>query len=84
MKKIIKKLKDNKINCEEALELLTKKGFCPNLLNDDNGHWAVAFDGFQNVPVGDEPGDIFTSIFIEKSRWKKTIREALIYSLENN
>lgn len=47
------------------------------LVNDDNGHWAVAYDGFQNVPVGDQPQDISTAFYIEKSRWHNSIREAI-------
>ena len=34
------------------LESITREGACPALVNDDNGHWAVAFTGFQNVPDG--------------------------------
>ncbi len=81
--KILLKLKNKEINCEEALEGLSKIRHCPNLLNDDNGHWAVSFDGFQNVPIGDDPEDISSTIFVEKSNWKDTIYDALIYSLEN-
>ena len=52
-----------------------------NLLNDDNGHWAVKFDGFQNVPMGDEPEDISTTCFIEARDWKESIYEALVWAL---
>ena len=69
-------------SCEEALEALAKEGFCPNLLNDDNGHWALVFDGFQSVPFGDDPEDISTTFFVFKDQWKDTVREAIIYSLE--
>jgi hypothetical protein len=26
------------------------KGSCPNLVNDDNGHWALSFVGVNNIP----------------------------------
>lgn len=47
------------------------------LINDDNGHWAVSFAGFQNVPEGDKPADIFTSFSIEARDWKPSVREAI-------
>lgn len=60
-----------------ALEELVERGACPGIINDDNGHWAVAGDGVQNVPWGDGPVDISTSFFVEAGRWKNTIREAI-------
>ncbi len=81
-KEILKKLKKKEINCEQAFEKLAEIGCCPNLLNDDNGHWAVAFDGFQNVPMGDDPEDIATTCFIEAKDWKNSIYEALVWSLQ--
>jgi hypothetical protein len=64
------------------LEQLADQGYCPNLLNDDNGHWALVFDGFQQVPEGKEPQDIETSFFVIKEFWKPTIQEAIEYSLK--
>ncbi len=52
------------------------------LINDDNGHWAVVFDGFQNVPKGKRKQDIFTSFFIEKKDWKKSAREAIDFRIK--
>jgi len=46
------------------------------LVNDDAGHWAVAFDGIQSVSA-DPPQDTDTSFFIEKDQWCSTIREAI-------
>ena len=60
------------------MEQLSHLGWCPNLLNDDNGHWAIATDGFQNVVFGDEPEDVETSFFVETKYWKKTPKEALL------
>ena len=64
------------------LESITSKGACPGLIFDDNGHWAVAFTGFQNVPDGDRQEDIQTTFFIEAERWKNSIREAIDYAME--
>ena len=61
----------------DYLESITKEGSCPGLINDDNGHWAVAEDGVQNCPMGDEPVDIQTTFFIEAKDWHPTIREAI-------
>lgn len=77
---IKKKVETREINAEQAFESLAEIGCCPNLLNDDHGRWAVAFDGFQNVP-NEEIGDISTSFFIEACRWKDSIYEALVFAL---
>ena len=80
---ILKKLKKGSLNTEEALQELTKIGYAPNLVYDDNGHWAVSFNGFQTLAIGDEPEDASITCFVEKEYWKKEIKEALIYALEN-
>ncbi len=81
---ILRKLKSRQLNSEQALEYLAETGSCPNILNDDNGHWAISFVGMQNVPMTDEPEDITTTMFVEAKYWKDSIREALIYALEND
>ena len=80
-KKILIAVKSKAITIDVAFEELSKLGYCPNLLNDDNGRWAVSFEGYQSVP-DDEPSDIDTSFFVEAKYWKNSIYEALIYSLE--
>jgi hypothetical protein len=65
-----------------TMEQLANLGQCPNLINDDNGHWAVSSDGFQNVPKGEEPGDIETHFYIEAHEWRNSPKEALKYYLE--
>jgi len=52
------------------------------LVNDDNAHWTVAFDGMQNVPEGEGPCDIATSFFIEADRWANSVREAIDAAIE--
>jgi len=64
-----------------SMEELSKLGQCPNLLNDDNGNWAVTSDGYQNVVAGDNPEDVETHFFVEAKNWKKTPKEALKYYL---
>lgn len=71
--------KDGAISVEDVMTELGKMGYCVNLLNDDNGHWAFASDGYQSVPSGKYAENIQTSFFIEKKKWKTTIRAALIH-----
>lgn len=59
----------------ERLNWLEKQYGC-GLINDDFGHWAVSFDGMQNVPKK-TPADIQTTFFVEKKQWKKTVRAAI-------
>ena len=60
----------------DYLEERAERGGCPNLLNDDAGHWAVVEDGMQTAP-SDAPTDIQTTFWVEKHQWKNTVREAL-------
>ena len=71
----------NSLSVEFILEELSKLGQAPSLLYDDEGHWAVSGEGFQNVVIGD-PIDVHMNIFVEKDMWKDTIREALDYYLD--
>ncbi len=61
----------------DALERLVDGGACPGVINDDNGHWAVAEDGIQNCCFGEEPQDLSTTFFIEARKFRSTIREAI-------
>jgi hypothetical protein len=60
------------------MEQLSGLGQCPNLLNDDNGHWAVTCDGYQNVVSGDEPEDVETTFYVDAKYWKNSPKEALL------
>jgi hypothetical protein len=62
---------------EFVMEELSKLGDAPNLLYDDNGHWAVTSEGFQSVCSGDEPVDCELAFDVPASYWKDTVREAL-------
>lgn len=68
------------LSVEFILEELTKLGWAPCLLYDDEGHWAVSGDGMQDVAIGD-PIDMNMIHFIEKDMWKNNIREAISYYL---
>jgi len=65
------------------MEQLAKLGHCPNLLNDDNGNWAISGDGFQNVVIGDKPSDVDTHFFVQAGLWRNTPREALLCYLND-
>lgn len=53
------------------------------IISDDNGHWAYASDGVQNVPLGKKPIDIQTVFFIDAKRWKKDIRSAIDVAMKD-
>lgn len=58
------------------LEEEVNRGACPALINDDNGHWALSFNGFQNVVTG-RPKDVSTTFFVKAKAWKNTVRQAI-------
>lgn len=74
-------LKNNGI--EACLELLADNGHCPNLINDDNGHWALTGTGYQDVVTGKTPKSFMTSFFIEKKELKKTVLGAIKYYIKD-
>ena len=71
---------------DSVFQALSEIGYCPNLLNDDNGYWAVSFDVVQNYRFIEDDEDynanLTNSFYIESQYWKETIREALIVALE--
>ena len=66
---------------EFIFEELTRLGWAPCLLYDDNGNFAVSGDGMQSISE-DVDDQTFMS-FAPKESWKPTIREALDYYLDN-
>lgn len=66
------------------LEHVAHEGSSPALINDDNGHWAVSFDGWQNVPDGDKPNDICTTFVVKAHVWHNTVREALTAAINDD
>ena len=60
------------------LERIASEGASPGLINDDNGHWAVSFNGMQGcIDHGDEPVDVNTMYLVAAKDWKNSIREAI-------
>lgn len=59
------------------LDKLVEGGYCPALIYDDNGHWALVSDGMQNVPLGDSPEDIAATFFVEAKDWHETPQVAI-------
>lgn len=59
------------------LEKITHDGMCPGLIFDDNGHWAVAFDGMQTCAAGDEGQDIDTTFIVLAAEWCNSPRKAI-------
>ena len=53
----------------EVVEHLTNNGYCPAILFDDNGHWAMSTDGSQSVPMSSDTEDISTMFFVKKNEW---------------
>jgi hypothetical protein len=81
LKKIKKRFKSGKLNFEKTMELLSKKGFSPSLVHDDNGHWAISGDGIQNIPTENKTQDVSLTVFVELKKWKKTIKKAMLHYL---
>lgn len=83
MREIIEGFRRREVTLETVLNKLSESGDCPNLLNDDNGHWALVFDGIQSVPEEDI-SDMWTCFHVGKEYWKDSIYEAVLYSLEKD
>lgn len=81
MKKYLEILTSNGLY--DCLETLADNGYCPNLLNDDNGNWALTFSGFQSLRLKDTD-DYEGSFFVEARFWKPDLIDAVIYALEND
>jgi hypothetical protein len=80
---ILKLYKNTSLKTDQVLDLLVNLGYAPALLFDDDGRWAVSFEGAQPMVMGDSAIEMTVSVFIEKEMWKGSIREALIYAIEN-
>lgn len=65
----------------EILEAFTEIGYCLNLINDDNGMWAIGSDGMQSVRY-EANMDLETWFFIPARCFKPTIREAITYYVD--
>jgi len=74
---IFAKIKENRnlLPFEFIMEELTMLGQAPNLLYDDNGHFALSGSCFQSI--SEEIDDVEMFLLVPKNNWKNTIREAL-------
>jgi len=53
------------------------QGLCPHLVFNDNGWWAVTFDGGGDMSLIEPPPDgVFTAI-VESTQWRQTVVEAI-------
>jgi len=67
---------------EFIFEELTKLGHSPNLLYDDNGHFAMVSDGYQSI--SEEIADTEMAFLVTKRYWKNSVKEALDFYLDDN
>ena len=58
----------------EQLIAWAKEGYAPTLLYDDNGHWAVSFDGIMSV---DSPAEQSFYTGGNELTWRDTPQEAV-------
>ena len=67
------------------LESLTHLGCAPQVVYDDNGHFAISSSGMSPVPMTDsgkfDETEVFQTI-VEPEQWRDTIREALNHYLK--
>lgn len=69
----------------DGLVRLAENGDCPALISDDNGHWAVVSDGFQNMPQSTREAETIMATFIvEAGDWFDDPRAAIDEYLREN
>lgn len=74
------------LDCDFILESYTMLGLAPQLIYDDNGHWAVTDDGYSSVPMTEDGKFDGPESFVaiaHPEQWKDTIREALYHYIDN-
>lgn len=72
------------LETDYILEILTHLGWCPNVVNDDEGEWAIDLSGYSSVRNKEEekPDTVFESVtWTNVVGFKPKIREALEYLL---
>ena len=70
------------MDLSKELNRLADSGYCPALLFDDDGRWALVFDGFQPVNLFSDAQAMYTTHFVDVDDWKDTIEEAFTYAIE--
>jgi hypothetical protein len=73
----------NQYEVDFILETYTRFGYAPCLIYDDNGLFAITGDGYQQVVTGKQKLLGNFTVFVQKKQWKKTIRLALKYYINN-
>ena len=75
----------NTLPVDFILESLTHLGDAPQVIYDDNGHFAVSGNGYSPVPMTEsgkfETDESFTTV-VTSDQWFDTIREALKHYLK--
>lgn len=84
--KILEMIRENLdlLNVDFVLEELSHLGWAPQLLYDDNGHWAITDTGFQSVSVDDEPSAVSMAVVVMAEEWKTSPRKALEHYLKED
>lgn len=72
----------NSLHFEFIIEELTKLGWAPCLLYDDDGNFAISGDGMEPLNQHTYADTVLTH-FIKYNAWQPTIRKALDYYLDN-
>lgn len=73
-----------KLNLESVLAALSQDGFAPALVFDDDGRWALTFNGSSPVVMDDVPIEMVVTSFVSADQWKPTVKEAVLYALEQS
>ena len=78
---------DSLVNDDEAVrrdamrlrqfELWANEGLCPHLVFNDNGWWAVTFDGGGDVSLREPPPSGTFTASVEDDMWRRTAGEAI-------
>jgi len=71
---------EHKLSFEFIFEQLTRLGFSPNLIYDDNGNFGISDEGINSINLNDSKEyNAFEIVY--KDKWYTSIREALKHFL---
>ena len=65
---------------DQALQLIVKmadEGFCPALVFDDDGRWALSFEGVSGIKFEEDSQDLDMRIFVKKHEWNESLTRAI-------
>lgn len=69
----------------DFIEEWIRRGWCPAVVFDDDGHFAVSWSCISPAPRGEGEGfeeAVVITVLVEPETWKPTIREAIDYAIE--